>query len=45
MESIIVATPKIDWESGDLPGAWKKFKAHRIHVQWTVKREIRGGEM
>lgn len=28
LESLIGATPKIDWESGDLPGAWKKFKEH-----------------
>ena len=28
MESLIGATPKIDWESGDLPGTWKKFKSH-----------------
>ncbi|XP_048751787.2 uncharacterized protein K02A2.6-like [Ostrea edulis] len=28
MESLTGATPKVDWESGDLPGTWKKFKAH-----------------
>lgn len=28
LESLIGVTPKIDWESGDLPGAWKKFIEH-----------------
>ena len=28
MESLIGATPKIDWGSGDLPGTWNKFKSH-----------------
>ena len=28
MESLIGTRPEIDWESGDLPGTWKKFKSY-----------------
>jgi hypothetical protein len=28
METTLGSTPKMDWESGDLPTAWKSFKQH-----------------
>jgi hypothetical protein len=33
-------TPSLNWESGDLPGAWKSFKTHcDLKFQGPLKRK------
>ena len=39
METTLVSTPKMDWESGDLPTAWKSFKQH---VQFMFDEPLKG---
>ena len=39
METTLGSTPKMDWESGDLPTAWKSFKQH---VQFMFDGPLKG---
>jgi hypothetical protein len=33
-------TPSLNWECGDLPGAWKSFKTHcDLKFQGTLKKK------
>ena len=44
MVSLIGATPKIDWESGDLPGTWNKFQTRRkMQLSYDLRRRERQG--